>query len=72
MITIHYYENKSSVLIQLLTRIPAIDEAIKIKGRKGKIDRVVQVDENNYHAYITFEKETKKQTVTKELGKKRR
>ena len=36
MFAIHFIENNTLVLSQLLRRIPSIDEDIKIKGRKGK------------------------------------
>lgn len=72
MMVIHFYESNTAVLNQFLVRIPAIDEEIKIKGRKAKVDRVIQIDENKYHVHVIYEKEKQKQPLTKEIGKKRR
>lgn len=72
MMVIHFYENKIEVLNQFVVRIPDVDELIKIKGRKAKVLEVIQMDENQYHVNVIYEKEPKKKIVTKELGKKRR
>ncbi|MFJ7953872.1 hypothetical protein ACIQZG_20420 [Lysinibacillus sp. NPDC096418] len=72
MMVIHFYENKIEVLNQFVVRIPDVDELIKIKGRKAKVLEVIQMDENQYHVHVIYEKEPKKKIVTKELGKKRR
>ncbi|MFJ6208565.1 hypothetical protein [Lysinibacillus sp. NPDC092081] len=72
MFVTHFYENKTSVLSQLLVSLPTVEENIKIKGRKAKIVQIVQIDDsNNYHVSIIFEKVPKKQPV-KEIGKKKR
>ncbi|WP_042355710.1 hypothetical protein [Bacillus rubiinfantis] len=65
MITIHYFENKTVVLSQLVRNIPAVNDAVKIKGRKGKIDAVEKIGENTVHAYVTFEKLRKSEPVGK-------
>lgn len=71
MFVTHYYENKTPVLSQLLVKLPAVEEDIRIKGRKAKVLEVLQVDDNNFHVKILFEKIPKKQPL-KELGKKKR
>ncbi|MEY9979020.1 hypothetical protein [Lysinibacillus sp. RC79] len=71
MFVTHFYENKTSVLSQLLVSLPTVEENIKIKGRKAKIVQIVQIDDSNYHVSIIFEKVPKKQPV-KEIGKKKR
>ena len=71
MFVSHYYENKTSVLSQLLVKLPTVEEDIRIKGRKAKVLEVLQVDDNNFHVKILFEKIPKKQPL-KELGKKKR
>ncbi|WP_324727788.1 hypothetical protein VO178_12255 [Lysinibacillus fusiformis] len=71
MFVTHYYENKTSVLSQLLVKLPAIEEDIRIKGRKAKVTEVHQIDVNQYHVKIIFEKIPKKQPL-KDLGKKKR
>lgn len=72
MMVIHFFESKTEVLNQFVLRIPDVDELIKIKGRKAKVDKVIQMDEKNYHVHVIYEKEPKKKIVTKEIGKKRR
>lgn len=71
MFVTHFYENKTSVLSQLLVNLPTVEENIKIKGRKAKVAQIVQIDDSNYHVSIIFEKIPKKQPV-KEIGKKKR
>lgn len=72
MMVIHFYENRTEILNQFVVRIPDVDEDIRIKGRKAKVTQVTQIDENNYHVRVIYEKITKKQPLTKELGKKKR
>ncbi|MDD1505195.1 MULTISPECIES: hypothetical protein [Lysinibacillus] len=71
MFVTHFYENKTSVLSQLLVNLPTVEENIKIKGRKAKVVQIVQIDDNNYQVSIIFEKIAKKQPL-KEIGKKKR
>jgi len=71
MFVTHFYENKTSVLSQLLVNLPTVEENIKIKGRKAKVIQIVQIDDNNYQVSIIFEKIAKKQPL-KEIGKKKR
>ncbi|MCL1694551.1 MULTISPECIES: hypothetical protein [unclassified Lysinibacillus] len=71
MFVTHFYENKTSVLSQLLVNLPTVEENIKIKGRKAKVVQIVQIDDNNYQVSIIFEKIPKKQLL-KEIGKKKR
>jgi len=71
MYVTHFYENKTSVLSQLLVSLPTVEDNIKIKGRKAKIVQITQIDDHNYHVRIIFEKIPKKQPL-KEIGKKKR
>lgn len=71
MFVTHFYENKTSVLSQLLVNLPTVEENIKIKGRKAKVVQIVQIDDYNYQVRIIFEKIPKKQPL-KEVGKKKR
>lgn len=73
MTTIHFFENKTLVLTQLVKQIPSIDENIKIKGRKGKVLDVVEIKENVVHVFVMLEKAQKKQLFsTKDTKKSRR
>ena len=72
MMVIHIYENRTEVLNQFVVRIPAVDEDIRVKGRKAKVLQVNQIDDKKYHVHVIFEKIAKKQALTKEIGKKKR
>jgi len=72
MHVVHFYENKTAILNQLLIRIPTVDENIQLKGRKAKVIDIIQLDERHYHINVLFEKIVKKQPLTKDLGKKKR
>lgn len=72
LFAIHYLENNTPVLSQCLERIPGLNEDLKIKGRKGKVINVVQVEESKYHVHVVLEKINKNQTVLKDDKKKRR
>lgn len=72
MYNVHFFENKTVVLSQLLENIPAVNDPIKIKGRKGTVIDVITMVNNRVHVKIAFEKEKKRQTLTKTIEKKRR
>ncbi len=72
MVVIHFFENKSLVLSQLLRHIPSVDENIKIKGRKGKILSVKKIEENLFHVHVNFEQVNKNQQIIKDIKKKKR
>lgn len=73
MFAIHFYENNSRVLTQALRNIPAVDETIKIKGKKGKVINITEIEGNVIHVHVEFEKPVVKNPVAaKELGKKKK
>ncbi|MER2031063.1 MAG: hypothetical protein ABS903_18025 [Solibacillus sp.] len=72
LFAVHYLENNTPVLSQCLERIPEVDEDLKIKGRKGKVVNVVQIEENKYHVHVVLEKIIKKQALLIDDKKKRR
>lgn len=55
MIVLQLFENKSLILTQLVKQIPSIEENVKIKGRKGKVISVKEIENNLYHVQIAFE-----------------
>lgn len=71
LFAIHYLENNTPVLSQCLERIPQVNENLKIKGRKGTVLNVIQIDENKYHVHVVLEK-VNKQPLLKDDKKKRR
>lgn len=72
MITVHFLENRTVVLTQLLQKPPIVNSDIKIKGRKGKIITVHEVEENVFQVYVEFEKLIKKQAAALDPKKKQR
>ncbi|MGG0655509.1 hypothetical protein [Rummeliibacillus pycnus] len=71
MFTVHFFENKEIVLSQLLRKIPSVNEELKIKGRKGKIVNVVQMNDNKFNIQMVFEKK-KTPIVSINVDKKRK
>ena len=72
MFAIHYFEKNIAVLSQCLQRVPEVDENIKIKGRKGKVVNVSQIEDNKYHVHVDLEKIIKKDLTLKDDKKKKR
>ncbi|WP_274310294.1 hypothetical protein [Solibacillus daqui] len=72
MFAIHYFEKNTSVLSQCLERIPEVDESIKIKGRKGKVVNVTQIEDNKYYVHVVLEKIINKEQLLKDDKKKKR
>lgn len=72
MYNVHFYDNKIVVLSQLRETLPLVNDPIKIKGRKGTITEIIKISEQTIHVLIAFEKEKKKQSLLKEIGKKRK
>jgi hypothetical protein len=71
MFVVHFYENKNALLNQLLKRVPAVGEDLTIKGRKGKVTSVTEVDEKTVHVQVTLEA-IKKATLIADPGKKKK
>lgn len=71
MKVVHFYEGKENILIQLLENIPPVDQPIKIKGRRGKVIQVNEIDERFVNVFIEFDK-IRKRTTTSTLYNKRR
>lgn len=72
MFAVHFYEKNIIVLTQALRAIPAVDEDLKIKGRKCKVLDVSYNDNNHVHVQIEFEKLVEKNKAAAELGKKKK
>ena len=72
MFVIHYFEKNTSILSQWGERIPAVNENIKIKGHKGQVVDVVQIEDNKYHVHVTLEKIKNKEILLNNDKKKRR
>ncbi|WP_353056698.1 hypothetical protein [Mesobacillus subterraneus] len=55
----------------MLQRVPEVGENLKLKGRKGKVESVLAVDEKTYHVQVTLEAKAKP-GVTADPGKKKK
>jgi hypothetical protein len=71
MFVVHFFENKNALLNQLLKRVPAVGEDLTIKGRKGKVTSVTEVDEKTVHVQVTLET-IKKASLVADPGKKKK
>lgn len=72
MYAVHFMEKNIIVLTQVLRDIPAVEDELKIKGRKGKVISVQETEENGIHVQVEFEKIVdKNKAAIKELGKKK-
>ncbi|MEH6941023.1 hypothetical protein [Bacillus sp. JJ722] len=72
MVTIHFFENKTLVLSQLVNNVPSVNDEIKIKGRKGKVLRVNNVKDNVIHVHILFDQVIKTKPLAFDNKKKKR
>jgi hypothetical protein len=72
MVLVHFLEDKTIVLSQLLKNIPSVDENIRIKGKKGKVIGVREIEENLVQVHVVFEKVVKKEPMTKDTNKKKK
>lgn len=64
MVTIQYFENNALFFSQLVNHVPEADQDIKIKGRKGKVIRVSEMNKDLIHVHVILEKKTQKQQLT--------
>ncbi|SDM28530.1 hypothetical protein [Bacillus sp. OK048] len=74
MFVVHFLENKNQLLIQLLKHVPSVGDDVVIKGRKGKVSSVTNVDEKHIQVQLFFEKVivNKGKTVVDNSKKKKR
>jgi hypothetical protein len=73
MFVVHFFENNVELLNQLLGNVPAVGDSITIKGRKGKVMGVNNVDDKHVHVQILIEKVVVKNKLTAaDLAKKKK
>lgn len=72
MVAIHFFENRKLLLSQLRENIPSTGDDLKIKGRKGTVVLVNDIDEKNVHVEVALEKVVKKNLALDNAKKKRR
>lgn len=71
MFVVHYFENKNLLLTQLVQKVPAVEDAIKIKGRKGKVINVTDIDGRNVHVQVELATVVKKSALVDPKKKRR-
>lgn len=52
MYTVIFYEKRDILLTQFRETVPAEGEGIKVKGKKGSVVNVEQIDDKTYHVHI--------------------
>lgn len=72
MFVVNFFENKNHLLSQLLRRVPAVGEDLTIKGRKGKVSSVNNIDEKNIHVEVVLEVVNKNKTALVDNSKKKK
>lgn len=72
VMTVHFFDGKSIVLSQMVKRVPAIGEDIKIKGRIGKVLEIVSIDEKNARILVAFESVSKSKAAADQSKKKKK
>jgi hypothetical protein len=72
MIVVYFYENKNLLLSQFVKTVPAVGDALTIKGRKGKVTSVNAVDEGKFNVQMALEAVKPKTAVFEDPKKKKR
>jgi hypothetical protein len=72
MIVVHYFEKNTELLNQLHNSIPSEGENVVIKGRKGKIIGIRQINDKHVHVQVELEVIKKTQQILNDPKKKRR
>lgn len=71
MFAVHFYERNTLFISKLLNEVPSVGSEIKLKGRKGKITDVTEIEENKFHVQIELEV-IKKVPLISAIDKKKR
>lgn len=72
MFVVHFFENKKLLLTQLLNNVPSVSEDLRIKGLKGKVASITNVDEKHVHVQLTIEKVVVKSKIAVDNSKKKK
>lgn len=72
MFTVHFLNDKAVLLTQLLRSVPAVGADVRIKGKKGKVTSVKQIDDTTVHVHVVLEKVTVSKFVVDNSKKKKR
>lgn len=72
MMVVNFLEGRTTVLTQLREQIPSVDEQIKVKGRKGIVVSINNLDEKKVNVEIVFEQLVKASSSAIDVKKKKR
>lgn len=72
MYMVHYFENKNLIVSHLVKTVPNVDQEIKLKGRKGKVLKVSNVDDRNIQVQVELEAKNKSKLLIDNSKKKKR
>jgi hypothetical protein len=72
MIVAHYIEKNVEVLNLLHNSAPSVGDAVVIKGRKGKVLSIKQINEMHVHVQVELEAVKKNQLAALDPKKKKR
>jgi len=72
MFVISFIENRTILLCQFLKQAPSVGDAITIKGRKGKVVHVENMDKNHIHVQVELKTIDKKKVAIDDSKKKKR
>jgi hypothetical protein len=72
MYIVYFLENKNVLLNQLRKTVPAEGEALTIKGRKGKVTSVTNVDEKTIYVQMVMDAVNKNKPAADFSKKKKR
>nr|WP_110114290.1 hypothetical protein [Bacillus sp. CGMCC 1.16541] len=55
MVVVHFIQNNVELLNQLCRDVPTEGSDVKIKGRKGKVIQVKEIDDRHVHVEVELE-----------------
>lgn len=71
MFAVHFYEKNNLFISQLLNQIPTEGAEIKLKGRKGKVLSVTEIEPDKFNVQIELET-LKKPSLVSSVDKKKK
>lgn len=71
MFAVHFFEKNKLFISKLLNEVPALGSEIKLKGLKGWITEVSEIEEHKFRIQVEFEA-TKKAPLVSAVDKKKR
>lgn len=72
MVVVHYLEKNVELLNQLHNSAPAVGDPVTIKGRKGKVLSVKEINDKHVHVQVELEAVKKTQLAALDPKKKKR